>query len=160
MFVVSVLPAEVTHSRALSTQELARIDTHRAVRHDPKFSPRNSRPARRFACFEREARTIASLNHPNICTLYDVGENYLVMELLEGESLAERLSRGRLPLAETMRIGAEIATALDRAHRSGVTHRDLKPGNVMLTRSGHGETFDGGKRSSRSLASHPDSNLS
>jgi eukaryotic-like serine/threonine-protein kinase len=86
--------------------------------------------------FEREARTIASLNHPNICTLYDVGENYLVMELLEGESLAERLSRGRLPLTETMRIGAEIATALDRAHRSGVTHRDLKPGNVMLTRSG------------------------
>ena len=86
--------------------------------------------------FEREARTISQLNHPHICTLYDVGENYLVMELLEGETLADRLSRGPLPLAEALRYGAQIADALDKAHRSGVVHRDLKPGNVMLTKSG------------------------
>jgi hypothetical protein len=86
--------------------------------------------------FEREAKAISQLNHPNICTLYDVGDDYLVMELLEGESLADRLSRGPLPLPEVLRFGAQIADALDRAHRSGIVHRDLKPGNVMLTRSG------------------------
>src|SRR5947209_7754754 len=86
--------------------------------------------------FEREAKAISSLNHPNICTLYDVGDNYLVMELLDGESLADRIARGPLPIEQTLRIGAEIAAALDRAHRSGIVHRDLKPGNVMLTKSG------------------------
>jgi eukaryotic-like serine/threonine-protein kinase len=90
--------------------------------------------------FEREARTISQLNHPHICTLHDVGEengrSYLVMELLEGESLADRLSRGPLPLAEVIRYGTQIAEALDRAHRAGIVHRDLKPGNIMLTKSG------------------------
>lgn len=86
--------------------------------------------------FEREARTISQLNHPNICTLHDVGENYLVMELLEGETLADRLVRGPLALNELLRYGAEIAEALDKAHRAGIVHRDLKPGNVMLTRTG------------------------
>ena len=86
--------------------------------------------------FEREARTISRLDHPHICALYDVGENYLVMELLEGESLADRLLRGPLPLADVTRYGAQIAHALDRAHRAGVVHRDLKPGNVVLTRAG------------------------
>jgi eukaryotic-like serine/threonine-protein kinase len=90
--------------------------------------------------FEREARTISSLNHPNICTLYDVGRDddseFLVMELLEGETLADRLVSGPLPLTDVLRYGAEIASALDRAHRAGVIHRDLKPANVMLTRSG------------------------
>ena len=90
--------------------------------------------------FEREARTISALSHPNICTLHDVGRSgghdYLVMELLDGETLADRLSRGPLPLADVIRYGAQIADALDRAHRSGVVHRDLKPGNVMITRSG------------------------
>src|SRR5262245_789451 len=86
--------------------------------------------------FEREAKTISQLNHPHICTLYDVGEGYLVMELLEGESLAGRLSKGPLPLSEVVKYGAQIADALDRAHRAGVVHRDLKPGNIMLTRSG------------------------
>jgi serine/threonine protein kinase len=86
--------------------------------------------------FDREAKTISSLNHPNICTLFDVGDDYLVMELLEGESLADRLARGPLPLPEVLRYGAQIADALDRAHRAGIVHRDLKPGNVMITRAG------------------------
>jgi eukaryotic-like serine/threonine-protein kinase len=89
--------------------------------------------------FEREARVISSLSHPNICTLHDVGEqdgrHYLVMELIEGESLADRLTRGPLPLLQVLKYGAQIASALDKAHRQGITHRDLKPGNVMLTKS-------------------------
>lgn len=92
------------------------------------------------ARFEREARVISGLNHPHICVLHDLGRegeiDYLVMELVEGESLAQRLGRGPLPTAEVLRIGAEIADALDRAHRAGVVHRDLKPGNVMLSKSG------------------------
>ena len=86
--------------------------------------------------FEREAKTISQLNHPNICTLYDVGENYLVMELLEGESLAERVAKGPLPLEQVLRYGVQIADALDKAHRAGIVHRDLKPGNIMITKSG------------------------
>src|SRR4029453_10826909 len=90
--------------------------------------------------FEREARAVSSLNHPNICTLYDVGRHegpdFLVMEYLEGETLAARLSRGRLPLAETLRYGIEVADALHKAHRQGIVHRDVKPGNVILTKSG------------------------
>jgi hypothetical protein len=86
--------------------------------------------------FEREARAISQLNHPNICTLYDVGDSYLVMELLEGQSLADRLGRGPLPMNEVLRYGAQIAEALDRAHRAGIVHRDVKPGNVMITKSG------------------------
>jgi eukaryotic-like serine/threonine-protein kinase len=86
--------------------------------------------------FEREAKAISSLNHPHICTLYDVGEGYLVMELLEGESLADRLAKGPLPLEQVLRYGAQIAQALEAAHRQGIIHRDLKPGNVVLTKSG------------------------
>jgi Tol biopolymer transport system component len=90
--------------------------------------------------FEREAQTISRLSHPHICTLYDVGSHggteYLVMELLEGETLEARLARGALPLDQLLRIGIEIADALDRAHREGIAHRDLKPANVMLTKSG------------------------
>ena len=92
------------------------------------------------ARFEREARTVSSLNHPHICTLFDVGHengiDYLVMELVEGETLAARLTKGALPAAEVLKLGAQVADALDRAHRAGVIHRDLKPGNVMLTRGG------------------------
>lgn len=92
------------------------------------------------ARFQREARTISQLNHPHICTLHDVGQHegmdYLVMEFLEGESLADRLRRGPLPISELLKIGSEIADALDRAHRAGIVHRDLKPANVMLTKSG------------------------
>jgi serine/threonine protein kinase len=90
--------------------------------------------------FEREARTIASLNHPHICTLYDIGHqngsDFLVMEYLEGETLAQRLVKGPLPLDQVLQFSIEIADALDKAHRKGVTHRDLKPGNIMLTKSG------------------------
>ena len=86
--------------------------------------------------FDREAKTISSLSHPHICALYDVGENYLVMELLEGESLADRLAKGPMPIDQVLKLGIEIAGALDAAHRQGIVHRDLKPGNIMLTRSG------------------------
>src|SRR5438552_6015992 len=96
--------------------------------------------ARFRARLEREAKTISSLNHPNICTLYDIGHengsDYLVMELLEGETLAERLTHGPLATDEVLRYGIEIAEALDKAHRQGIVHRDLKPGNIMLTKSG------------------------
>jgi serine/threonine protein kinase len=87
--------------------------------------------------FEREAKTISHLNHPHICVLYDVGHqdgiDYLVMECVEGETLAKRLEKGPLPLDQVLKLGAQIADALDKAHRSGVVHRDLKPGNIMLT---------------------------
>src|ERR1700680_3301487 len=89
---------------------------------------------------EREGRAISSLNHPHICQLYDIGSqdgtDYLVMEFLEGETLAERLGAGALPVNDVGRIGEETAEALAVAHREGIAHRDLKPGNVMLTRSG------------------------
>ena len=90
--------------------------------------------------FEREAKTISQLSHPHICALYDVGNQdgveYLVMEYLEGETLADRLLKGALPAEQTLRFGIEMADALDKAHRQGIVHRDLKPGNVMLTKSG------------------------
>ena len=90
--------------------------------------------------FEREARAISSLNHARICTLYDVGHqdgvDFLVMEYLEGESLAEKLRKGPLPLRETLKIGMEVCEALDVAHRAGIVHRDLKPANIMLTKTG------------------------
>ncbi|MGH9727225.1 MAG: protein kinase domain-containing protein [Candidatus Acidiferrales bacterium] len=90
--------------------------------------------------FEREARAVSSLNHPHICTLYDIGHqdgtDFLVMEFLEGETLAKRLDRGPIPTPDLLRIAIEIADALEKAHRSGVIHRDLKPGNIMLTKSG------------------------
>jgi serine/threonine protein kinase/Tol biopolymer transport system component len=104
--------------------------------------------------FEREARAISQVNHPNICTLYDIGQmenvaasnvlsvtgtstlHYIVMELLEGESLSDRLKKGPLLAHEVLRFGREIAAALDAAHRRGIVHRDLKPGNVMLTKAG------------------------
>ncbi len=101
-----------------------------ALSGDPQFRDR----------FEREARTISQLDHAHICALYDVGEergtSFLVMQYLEGETLAARLQRGALPISEALKIAIQIAEALDKAHRAGVIHRDLKPGNVMLTKSG------------------------
>ena len=90
--------------------------------------------------FEREAKSISSLNNTNVCTLHDVGNHdgidFLVMEFLEGETLADRLRRGPLPGDQVLKIGAEVCDGLDKVHRCGVIHRDLKPGNIMLTRSG------------------------
>ncbi len=86
--------------------------------------------------FHGEARAISALNHPHVCTLYDVGEDYLVMELVEGETLASRLVKGPLPVAEVLRLGSQMADALATAHARGIVHRDLKPANVMLTRAG------------------------
>jgi serine/threonine protein kinase len=114
-----------------------RLDRMVAVKVLPSHVSASSDVLQRF---EREAKTISQLSHPNICALYDVGREgeteYIVMELLEGETLAERLVRGPLPLDQTLRFGARIASALDAAHRSGIVHRDLKPSNVMLTKSG------------------------
>src|SRR5207342_2612626 len=92
------------------------------------------------ARFEREAKALSGLQHPNICVLFDVGRqegiDFLVMEYLEGETLADRVSRGPLSIEQVLRYGIEIADALDKAHRQGIVHRDLKPGNVMLTKLG------------------------
>lgn len=115
------------------------------------------------ARFEREAKTVSSLNHPHICTLFDVGRegdtDYLVMELIEGETLAARLVKGALPVADTLRIAAQVAEALDRAHRSGVVHRDLKPGNIMLTKSG-AKLMDFGLARATGLAGTPENGVS
>jgi len=100
------------------------LPEHIALRDDPR------------ARFEREARAVASLNHPNICTLFDIGPNYMVLELIEGETLAARIQKGAIPLDQAIALAVQIADALDRAHRAGVTHRDVKPQNIMLTRDG------------------------
>ena len=114
-----------------------RLDREVAVKVLPAALASNADFRQRF---EREAKTISSLNHAHICALYDVGHqdglDYLVMELLEGETLAERLKRGPLPTEQVQRYGIQIAEALDSAHRHGLVHRDLKPGNIMLTPSG------------------------
>src|SRR5499425_852863 len=98
--------------------------------------------------FEREAKTISNLNHPNICVLYDVGHQdgiaYLVMECVEGETLAKQMAKGALPLAQILQYATQISDALDQAHRKGITHRDLKPGNIMVTADGRAKVLDFG----------------
>src|SRR5262245_28688453 len=110
--------------RALDT----RLDRTVAIKVLPRHRSASPEVRQRF---EREARTISRLSHPHICALYDVGReaetDYLVMEYLEGQSLADRLAKGPLPLALTVRCGMEMADALDKAHRQGIVHRDLKP---------------------------------
>jgi serine/threonine protein kinase len=114
-----------------------RLDRTVAVKILPLHLSSNPEAKQRF---EREARAISSLNHPHICMLHDVGQqdgtDYLVMELLEGETLADRLRKGPLPLQQVLKYGVEIGAGLEKAHRTGVVHRDLKPGNIMLTKSG------------------------
>jgi Tol biopolymer transport system component len=114
-----------------------RLDRTVAIKILPAHLSDNPEAKQRF---EREARAISSLNHPNICTLYDVGHqdgiDYLVMEYLEGETLADRLVKGPLPPEQVVKCGIEICEGLEKAHRGGMTHRDLKPGNVMLTKAG------------------------
>jgi serine/threonine protein kinase len=94
--------------------------------------------------FEREVRAVAALNHPNICTLFDVGPNYLVMELVEGSTLTDRIKEGPIPLDEALRIAQQIADALEAAHNRAIVHRDLKPGNVKLRHDGTVKVLDFG----------------
>ena len=114
-----------------------RLDRHVAIKilHDGIGIDEEKR-----ARFRREAKAVAALTHPNICTLYDIGHgdvgDFLVMEYVEGETLASRLERGAMPAAEALAYAVEIAAALDHAHRRGIVHRDLKPGNIMLTAGG------------------------
>jgi serine/threonine protein kinase len=114
-----------------------RLERTVAIKVLPAHFSENAQMKQRF---EREARTISSLSHPNICSIYDVGHHngidFLVMEYLEGQSLATRLDKGPIPVEQVLRLGIQIAEALDKAHRQGIVHRDLKPGNVMLTKSG------------------------
>ena len=114
-----------------------RLDRTVAVKILPSHLSSNLEAKQRF---DREARTISSLSHPNVCQLYDVGSqdgtSFLVMEYLEGETLADRLRKGPLPLDQVLKCGIEICEGLEKAHKSGVIHRDLKPGNIMLTKGG------------------------
>ena len=109
---------------------------------------------------EREAKTISQLQHPHVCTVYDVGTEggtqYLVMEYLEGETLADRLRTGALPINEVLRIGGEIAEAIEAAHRRGIVHRDLKPSNVMLTEAGTKVLDFGLAKGSKGPSTEPD----
>jgi serine/threonine protein kinase len=114
-----------------------RLDRTVAVKILPSHLSENPQARQRF---DREARAISSLNHPNICTLYDVGHqggvDYLVMEFLDGEALADRLRKGPLTAEQLLKWGIEICEGLEKAHKTGVIHRDLKPGNIMLTKTG------------------------
>ena len=114
-----------------------RLDRTVAIKILPSHLSSNADYKQRF---EREARAISSLTHPHICGLYDVGSQngteFLVMEFLEGETLAHRLAKGPLPTDQMLRYAIQIADALDKAHKQGIVHRDLKPGNIMLTKSG------------------------
>jgi serine/threonine protein kinase len=122
---------EVYRARDTRLDRIVAVKVLPAVlRDDPEFQKR----------FEREARAVSSLNHPHICALYDIGSvggiDYLVMEYLEGETLTQRMASGPLPLPQVLKYGIQIADALAHAHAQGVLHRDLKPGNIMLTKSG------------------------
>ena len=136
-----------------------RLDRTVAVKVLPSHLSDNPEARQRF---DREAHAISSLNHPNICTLHDVGHqdgvDFLVMEFLEGETLADRLAKGPLPTELVLKYGIEICEGLERAHKSGVVHRDLKPGNVMLTKTG-AKLMDFGLAKATPAAAAPASSL-
>jgi eukaryotic-like serine/threonine-protein kinase len=136
-----------------------RLDRTVAVKILPAHLSSNPEARHRF---EREARAISSLNHPNICTLHDVGHqdgtDFLVMEYLEGETLADRLIHGPLPPEQLLKYGIEICEGLEKAHKNGVIHRDLKPGNIMLTKSG-AKLMDFGLAKATSTSAPPSSSL-
>jgi eukaryotic-like serine/threonine-protein kinase len=136
-----------------------RLDRTVAIKILPAHLSSNPEAKQRF---DREARAISSLNHPNICTLYDVGHqdgmDYLVMEFLEGQTLADRLAKGPLPPDQVLKYGIEICEGLEKAHKTGVTHRDLKPGNIMLTKSG-AKLMDFGLAKATSASTPPASSL-
>src|SRR6188768_2355388 len=122
---------EVYRARDRRLDRLVAIKVIKTAHHDdPRARER----------FDREAKVVASLDHPHICALYDVGHDagiaYLVMQYLEGETLASRLRGGPLPIADALKYGSQIAHAIDSANKRGITHRDLKPSNVMLTATG------------------------
>jgi len=135
-----------------------RLDRTVAIKILPEYLSCNAEAKQRF---DREARAISSLNHPNICHLYDIGSqdgtDYLVMEFLEGETLADRLRRGAMPLNEIFRVGIAVAEALSVAHRQGLVHRDLKPGNIMLTESCGVKLLDFGLAKAAGTACAPNS---
>jgi serine/threonine protein kinase len=114
-----------------------RLDRDVAIKVLPEHFAKDPKRRERF---EREGKAVSSLNHPNICTLHDIGQHdgidFIVMEHIEGESLASRLERGAMPLERALQVGIQIADGLDKAHRRGIVHRDLKPGNIMLTKDG------------------------
>jgi serine/threonine protein kinase len=136
-----------------------RLDRTVAIKILPAHLSGNPEAKQRF---DREARAISSLNHPNICTLYDVGHqdgmDYLVMEFLEGQTLADRLAKGPLLPEQVLKYGIEICEGLEKAHKTGVTHRDLKPGNIMLTKSG-AKLMDFGLAKATSASTPPASSL-
>jgi len=114
-----------------------RLDRTVAVKVLPEYVAAEPALTQRFA---REARTLAALSHQHICPVFDVGRqdgiDFLVMEYLEGDTLAQRLAKGALPIAQALAIAIQIVDALDKAHRAGIVHRDLKPGNIILTKAG------------------------
>jgi eukaryotic-like serine/threonine-protein kinase len=136
-----------------------RLDRTVAIKILPAHLSDNSEAKQRF---DREARAISSLNHPNLCTLYDVGHqdgiDYLVMEFLDGQTLADRLVKGPLPSEQVLKFGIEICDGLEKAHKTSVTHRDLKPGNIMLTKTG-AKLMDFGLAKSATGSAPPASNL-
>lgn len=154
---VSMIGQTVSHYRILSQlgsggmgvvyeAEDTRLGRHVAI----KFLPADTtnQPAEAIDRFLREARIVSSLSHPHICTLHDIGEHrgeqFMVMELLEGESLKERIARGALPIDQVLELGAQVADALDAAHHAGVIHRDIKPANLFVTRRGQAKVLDFG----------------